>query len=390
MCRERREWVLMESFKSPVSRLARLFKKSRDAWKTKALDKQRRLRAAQVRIRDLEASRAYWKERALGAEGGDEHAADDAPSIGEGEPEEPPPRWDLCTPARHSYPVMVIQLTLQLYLHTGLGHRGVRRVLELFAPWQALAVPGSTTVLNWLYRCGLALLQGMPERREDWIYVIDHTVALGEAKCLVILGIPVKALAHCGYSPPHQAMRVLAVEVTTHSTGAWVAGVLAQTGARTGMPVQIVADHGSDLHKGIALFQEQHAPGCLETYDISHRIATLLKAELSQDARWTALLAHCATTLSTFQQTDLACLLPPRQRTKARYMHLDAHVDWAERLLAYYDRGDFSAIARPCVLSYPAWEHLCQCIGPARAVACLDRAALYRQGRVLPGTASPR
>jgi hypothetical protein len=253
---------------------------------------------------------------------------------------------------------MVIALTLQLYLHTGLGRRGVRRVLELLAPWQALAVPGSTTVLNWLYRCGLALLQRAPERREDWIYVIDHTVSLGEAKCLVILGIPVSALAECGYSPPHRAMTVLAVEVTTHSTGAWVAGMLAQTAARTGMPVQIVADHGSDLHKGIALFQDQPAADCIETYDISHRIATLLKAELSQDARWTAFLAHCATTLSTFQQSDLAALLPPRQRTKARYMHYDAHVEWVERLLADYDRGDFSAIARPCVLSYAAWEHL--------------------------------
>jgi hypothetical protein len=60
----------MESFKSPASRLARLFKRSRNAWKTKALDKQQRLRAAQVRIRDLEKSRAYWKERALTAEGG--------------------------------------------------------------------------------------------------------------------------------------------------------------------------------------------------------------------------------------------------------------------------------------------------------------------------------
>jgi hypothetical protein len=347
----------MESFKSPASRLARLFKRSRNAWKTKALDKQQRLRAAQVRIRDLEKSRAYWKERALTAEGGACASPQETPGDGEAEPEEPS-REALCVPARHQYSVMVIALTLQLYLHTGLGRRGVRRVLELLAPWQALAVPGSTTVLNWLYRCGLALLQRAPERREDWIYVIDHTVSLGEAKCLVILGIPVSALAECGYSPPHRAMTVLAVEVTTHSTGAWVAGMLAQTAARTGMPVQIVADHGSDLHKGIALFQDQPAADCIETYDISHRIATLLKAELSQDARWTAFLAHCATTLSTFQQSDLAALLPPRQRTKARYMHYDAHVEWAERLLAYYDRGDFSAIARPCVLSYAAWEHL--------------------------------
>ncbi|WP_300971806.1 hypothetical protein [Thiocapsa sp.] len=51
----------MDTFKTPVARLARLFRASRDAWRAKALDKQQRLRAARVKIRDLEASRAYWK-----------------------------------------------------------------------------------------------------------------------------------------------------------------------------------------------------------------------------------------------------------------------------------------------------------------------------------------
>jgi hypothetical protein len=59
----------MNDLKTPVARLARLFRDARDRWKAKALERQKRLRAAQVRIRDLEHSRAYWKERALAAEG---------------------------------------------------------------------------------------------------------------------------------------------------------------------------------------------------------------------------------------------------------------------------------------------------------------------------------
>jgi hypothetical protein len=356
----------MEDFKSSASRLARLFKKSRDAWKARAREKQQRLRAAQVKIRDLEKSRSYWKERALAAEAGERAAPEDSPEGGEVPSEEPLERQALSPPARHTYPVLAIQWTLRLYLHAGLGIRGVACVLELFAPWHAMAAPRPSTVLNWVYRGGLALLQRPPERREDWVYVIDHTVSLGEAKCLVILGVPLSTLAECGYSPAHHAMTVLTVEVMTRSNGPAVAAILAQTSARTGPPVQIVADHGSDLSAGIARFQQEYAPDCVETYDISHRIATRLKAELSGDARWSAFLAHCTATLSAFQQTDLAFLLPPRQRTKARYMHFAAHVEWAERLLAYYDRGDFGAIARPCVLSYPAWKHLRERFGAAR------------------------
>ena len=43
----------MEEFKSPTSRLARLFRKGRDNWKQRALEKQKRVRALEVKVRDL-------------------------------------------------------------------------------------------------------------------------------------------------------------------------------------------------------------------------------------------------------------------------------------------------------------------------------------------------
>ncbi len=58
----------MKEFKSPVSRLARLFKKSRDNWKEKALKKQKKLRARDIKVRDLSLSREHWKSRAQEAE----------------------------------------------------------------------------------------------------------------------------------------------------------------------------------------------------------------------------------------------------------------------------------------------------------------------------------
>lgn len=58
----------MQEFKSPVTRLARLFKKGRDNWKEKALEKQAKTRSLEIKVRDLENSRASWKARALAAE----------------------------------------------------------------------------------------------------------------------------------------------------------------------------------------------------------------------------------------------------------------------------------------------------------------------------------
>ena len=58
----------MQEFKSPVSRLARLFQRGRDSWKEKALDRQQKIRALEIKVRDLSVSRENWKQRALAAE----------------------------------------------------------------------------------------------------------------------------------------------------------------------------------------------------------------------------------------------------------------------------------------------------------------------------------
>ncbi|OKH28234.1 hypothetical protein NIES2101_43715 [Calothrix sp. HK-06] len=58
----------MNEFKSPVSRLARLFRQSRDNWKEKALVKQEKLRTLEIKVRDLSLSRENWKKRAMEAE----------------------------------------------------------------------------------------------------------------------------------------------------------------------------------------------------------------------------------------------------------------------------------------------------------------------------------
>lgn len=55
----------MQEFKSSASRLARLFHNSREQWKQRAAAKQKKLRALEIKVRDLSESRKRWKERAL-------------------------------------------------------------------------------------------------------------------------------------------------------------------------------------------------------------------------------------------------------------------------------------------------------------------------------------
>jgi hypothetical protein len=55
-------------YKSPKYKLATIFKNSRDTWKQKHVAVKKKLKWSQNRLRQVEASRAYWQERAKKAE----------------------------------------------------------------------------------------------------------------------------------------------------------------------------------------------------------------------------------------------------------------------------------------------------------------------------------
>ena len=57
-----------ETFLTPARILIPKLVRSRDGWKRRAGERKRRAKALTIRVRDLESSRANWKERARRAE----------------------------------------------------------------------------------------------------------------------------------------------------------------------------------------------------------------------------------------------------------------------------------------------------------------------------------
>ncbi len=55
----------MKGYKSSETRLLYLFKDGREKWKQRALSKQKKLRAMEIKVRDISLSREKWKEKAL-------------------------------------------------------------------------------------------------------------------------------------------------------------------------------------------------------------------------------------------------------------------------------------------------------------------------------------
>jgi hypothetical protein len=201
------------------------------------------------------------------------------------------------------------------------------------------------TVRNWLLRLGYHLLHRPIQRRDDWVIFIDHTMALGSSRCLLVLGTSLRRWQAKRGALAHADMQVLMVEVVTTSNGVVVSDQLRRLIERIGVPVQIVSDHGGDLTKGIELLGRSY-PEVVDTYDVSHKLACLLKAELETEARWQEFVRQAGQTRAFLQQAAGGVPRPPALRTKARYQNLEPLVAWGREVLRCNDPGWDGRLAR--------------------------------------------
>ncbi len=242
-------------------------------------------------------------------------------------------------PRYHQYSVGHVKLFADLVLSDAVSLRGASRVIEKMTSSLQLPldVPMWHTGRLWLLRLGYYKLTYPKEQADDWVWITDHTVQIGARKCFVILGIRLSDLPRIGQCVSHQDVELIALLPVEKSNRDVVYRQLEANIEKTGVPRLIVGDHGSDLKAGAARFCQEHPETCF-IYDIKHKTATVLKRELARDETWLEFTRLAAQTKKRVQQTSLAHLAPPNQRTKARYMNIDVLVHWGQDLLAFLDR----------------------------------------------------
>jgi len=239
-------------------------------------------------------------------------------------------------PERHQFSLGIIQLFLKFVLSAASSQRsaaGVLRLLGEVLP-EMPRTPCPNTGRLWMLRVGLYALQAPKEKADDWVWIMDHTMQLGEYKCLAIVGV---RLSH--WNPQrgplkHEDLDLLNLTPMKQSTGERVHEQLIATSRLTGMPRAIVCDGGSDLKRSMEMLHETD-PQVAHLYDVKHKTALLLKKQLDGDDRWKQFVTSANKTKLGITQSSLAFLNPPALKTKARYMNLDTLVQWARQALRY-------------------------------------------------------
>ncbi|MEW5717588.1 MAG: hypothetical protein AB1817_03065 [Chloroflexota bacterium] len=243
------------------------------------------------------------------------------------------------TPEHHVYPLEAMALFLSLVLSAAASLRGAGRAIEVMVLTLQLPFVGPSwwTGRLWLLRLGCYKLTRPKPHADDWVWIVDHTVQVGPEKCWVILGVRLGALPPGEYALRHEDVEPIELVPVRHSNGTVVYQQLEQAVSKTGLPREILSDHGTDLQAGIAQFCQQH-PQTSAIYDIKHKTAAILKRELEHDADWCRFTQLANQSKQRLQQTALAAWAPPHQKTQARYLNVEVLVAWGRRLLAWFDQ----------------------------------------------------
>jgi hypothetical protein len=271
--------------------------------------------------------------------------------------------------------VDVVFLALQLFVVARISFRAVSRVLSLLA-W-ALGLkkaPCPQTIINWVMRLAIVriesarTLQGMPLSQAPFthglIWMLDLSIGLGTGKILAVLACEAHHHQRAPGALSLEHVHCLGVCVADSWTGETIAGVLQHLIAQMGRPAAYLKDGGSDLHKAVVLLGEKGlASPCID--DISHAVAGMLKRAYQAHPAFESFVSACGRVSGKLKHTMLACLAPPKVRTKARFMHVHRLFTWADRVLKLSPaggakRGSTLAKLRACLDQLPACKALIQ------------------------------
>ncbi len=228
------------------------------------------------------------------------------------------------------------------------GSAGFRCISKIFSILKNtlnppnLPTPVFSTSRDWILKFGLFNLT-RPKAPGEWIWIIDGTIQMGSMKCILILGVRMdKMKERNDFTLSLGDVEPIILKTVTSSPGEMIQTALMEAHDKTGKPIAIVSDEGSDLKRGIRLYRETQSEEqkTIHLHDVVHKLDLLLKRELVKDPVWNKFLKQMNATTQQLKLTSYAHLAPPRQRHKKRMRSEVDNIVWGQRIINYLENGN--------------------------------------------------
>lgn len=197
--------------------------------------------------------------------------------------------------------------------------------------WGIEEVPCFNSVENWIKKSGYSIY-GNPElkiSKADYGSIIDESIMLGNERMILNLGV--KADKDTLKPLDYSNVEVLGIHVDSNWNASKIARALqADEKKMRKKPAYVISDNDKKLRKAIADY------GCTHIRDIGHTLAMFLQRVYEKETVFKRFFKEIGRVKIKEVMNDCSYLLPPRQRTIARFMNLSATISWAGKIIGSY------------------------------------------------------
>lgn len=232
--------------------------------------------------------------------------------------------------ARHTYSDFVVQLAVELYLFTNCGFgkvSGIIKYLDDFFGLELERIPCANSIENWVKKTGYNIYHRTPKKfkKKEYAEIIDESMMLGSEKMLLTLGV--EAEKRSDEALKHNDVKVLDISVAEKWNSETVKTKLAETEKKVGhKPLYVISDNDSKLCKSI------RETGYIQIRDIGHTMAKFIEQVYGKDECYRLFSKQLAEVKVREVMRPSSYLLPPRQRTMARFMNLSPVLKWSRKI----------------------------------------------------------
>ncbi len=236
----------------------------------------------------------------------------------------------------HKFSLKVMTFSVMLYVFAGCSFRSVHKALGCFDSEYKLLLgelPSKTSVENWVQKLGFSeytdsnsyLFEG------DYGIIIDESMVVGQQRMMIVLGVDAvksdeKALCL-------GTVRLLYIAVRASWNWEDVVKLLDKVAEKMEKkPVYVICDGGGNLTKGVK------GASLERIADVGHQIAKYVEHTYTNQELFKAFTTAVAGVKFREVMKGTAYLLPPRQRTIARFMNLSGIVDCAANILRVFSK----------------------------------------------------
>lgn len=223
----------------------------------------------------------------------------------------------------------IIQFLVSAKLSTSSSFRSLEKIVVMLNLYLNLGLgcPKYGTILIWTKKVGLFSTRPPIEKSNDWVLIIDESIAVGHERLLVVYGVRSSKIDF-KRALKYDDLKPLLIKSSNKWTGEIIKKEIEGLVEKWGHVKYIVADGGNGICKGLELSGNTHV------YDITHKIAWVLKKIYEKDSLFTSYAKEMAQMRYKGVCSEISHIIPPKQRINSRFMNLDILSDWGLKAIS--------------------------------------------------------